>query len=155
MENKKMTKREILNAAIAFISAREEAKVIVNGVAVDIKEPFVAYANNEIANLDKKASKAANYQSKTQKDNEALKATIVEILGKQDTAKTVSELIKENAELASFSNQKISALLSQLVSVGEVEKTVDKKKSYFSLAEADEDEDDIDGEDADTADETD
>ena len=34
-----------------------------------------------------------------------------------------------------FSNQKLSALLKKLVDAGRVIKTVDKKKSYFSVAE--------------------
>ena len=35
--------------------------------------------------------------------------------------------------MANYSNQKLSALLKQLVKENRVVKTVDKKKSYFSI----------------------
>jgi hypothetical protein len=37
--------------------------------------------------------------------------------------------------LGGLSNQRVSALLRQLVESGEVVKTIDKKKSYFAVAE--------------------
>ena len=48
---------------------------------------------------------------------------------------TVSDIEKNSEELAEYSNQKLSALVKQLVDNGEVTKTVDKKKSYFEVAE--------------------
>ena len=39
-------------------------------------------------------------------------------------------------ELSALSNQKVSALVRQLVESGDVVKTTDKKKSIFSLAES-------------------
>jgi len=36
--------------------------------------------------------------------------------------------------MANYSNQKLSALLKQLVESNQVVKTVDKKKSYFTVA---------------------
>ena len=38
-------------------------------------------------------------------------------------------------EFSEYSNQKLSALVKQLVDNGEILKTVDKKKSYFEVAE--------------------
>ena len=35
--------------------------------------------------------------------------------------------------MAAYSNQKLSALLRMLVNAGRIVKTVDKKKSYFSV----------------------
>ena len=46
---------------------------------------------------------------------------------------TVTELIKEVAECNELTNQRVSALLRQLISEGKVVKTVDKRKSYFQL----------------------
>ena len=54
---------------------------------------------------------------------------------------TVTELLSKNEVLSTLTNQKVSALLRQMISEGTVAKTVDKKKSYFSLAEVDEVED--------------
>ena len=48
---------------------------------------------------------------------------------------TISDIQKNSEELAEYSNQKLSALVKQLVDNGEVTKTVDKKKSYFEVVE--------------------
>ena len=48
---------------------------------------------------------------------------------------TVTELIKEIPECAELTNQRVSALLRQMIADGTVIKTVDKRKSYFQLAE--------------------
>ncbi len=68
----------------------------------------------------------------TQKANVEVKDTIAEVLGELDKAVTVTELIADE-RLAGFTNQKISALLRQMVEGGLVEKTIDKKKAYFKL----------------------
>ena len=46
---------------------------------------------------------------------------------------TSTELQELDSEMANYSNQKLSALLKQLVEENRVVKTVDKKKSYFSI----------------------
>ena len=43
--------------------------------------------------------------------------------------------MKADERMAEYSNQKLSALLKKLVEAGKVTKVVDKKKSYFSLAD--------------------
>ena len=69
-----------------------------------------------------------------QKKNEALKETILEILTRYEEPKQVKELIAENEELASYTGQKISALITQLVKAEKVVKVIDKKASKFQLA---------------------
>jgi predicted transcriptional regulator len=49
---------------------------------------------------------------------------------------TVTEIIKEIPECAELTNQRVSALLRQLVDRGEVVRTEDKRKAYFSLPKA-------------------
>ena len=46
---------------------------------------------------------------------------------------TVTELQEANEDMANYSNQKLSALLRMLVNAGRIVKTIDKKKSYFSV----------------------
>ena len=46
---------------------------------------------------------------------------------------TVSELIKEIPACAELTNQRVSALLRQMIADGTVSKTVDKRKSYFQI----------------------
>ena len=69
-----------------------------------------------------------------QKKNEGLKETILEVLTRYEEPKQIKELIAENEELASYTGQKISALITQLVKAEKVIKVVDKKASKFQLA---------------------
>lgn len=119
MENEKMTKKEVF----AYIAE-----------AMADNEMVVDFCNHEIELLERKASKGSG-QTKTQKENEDLKVKIVSALREIGKAVTITDLQKENAEMAEYSNQKISALLRQLVDSNEVVKVTDKKKSYFSVSE--------------------
>ena len=69
-----------------------------------------------------------------QKKNEGLKETILEVLTRYEEPKQIKELIAENEELASYTGQKISALITQLLKVEKVVKVVDKNVSKFQLA---------------------
>mgnify|MGYP003476065849 FL=1 len=46
---------------------------------------------------------------------------------------TITEIQTSNEDLKELSNQKISALLKQLVDTDLVERIVDKKKTYFQI----------------------
>lgn len=93
---------------------------------------MVAFIDHEIELLDKKASNKK--ATKTQEANIGIKSTILAVL---EGAKpmTVTEMQGASAELGELSNQKVSALVRQLVEAGKVVKTIDKKVSRFSLAE--------------------
>ena len=69
-----------------------------------------------------------------QKKNEGLKEIILEVLTRYEEPKQVKELIAENEELSSYTGQKISALITQLVKAEKVIKVVDKKASKFQIA---------------------
>ena len=69
-----------------------------------------------------------------QKKNEILKETILEILTRYEEPKQVKDLISENEELANYTGQKISALMTQLVKAEKVVKVIDKKASKFQIA---------------------
>lgn len=94
-------------------------------------QDVINFVNHEIELLDRKHSKTS--QTKTQKENELIKESIVKVLTEIDRPVTITELQNESAEMEVYSNQKLSALLKQLVQSGIVTKTVDKKKSYFSV----------------------
>ena len=93
---------------------------------------MVAFIDHEIELLDKKASNKK--ATKTQEANIGIKSTILAVL---EGAKpmTVTEMQGASAELGELSNQKVSALVRQLVEAGEVVKTIDKKVSRFSLSD--------------------
>ena len=62
-------------------------------------------------------------------------AQLLEALAEFDKPVTVSEFMKESShEVATLSNQKLSAILKKLVDSEKVIRTVEKKKSFFSLA---------------------
>ena len=95
---------------------------------------LVKFCEHEIDLLNKKASTSG--QSKTQAENEKIKVVIAEELTRIARAVTISELQKESTELENFSNQKLSALLKQMVENDKtVTKIIDKKKSLFTIAE--------------------
>lgn len=117
MANKK-TKRDL------FLEVRE----VVAG-----NEELVAFVDHELELLDKKASTKS---TKVNDEQIALMDKIINALNEIGRSATISELQKENAEMAEYSNQKLSAMLKKLVDNKQVTKMVDKKKSYFMIAEA-------------------
>lgn len=117
MTNKK-TKRDL------FLEVRE----VVAG-----NEELVAFVDHELELLDKKASTKS---TKVNDEQVSLMEKIVNVLNEIGRSVTISELQKENAEMAEYSNQKLSAMLKKLVDNKQVTKMVDKKKSYFMIAEA-------------------
>lgn len=91
---------------------------------------LVEFAQHEIDLLDKKAS--SKVTTKTQKENEGIKEVIKNFLNNTPNEMfTITQLQEKIADLADYSNQKVSALVNQLYKANEVDKVVDKKKSYF------------------------
>ena len=115
------------------ITKREVIKMMMNEEVVKTNPTYVAYLENELALLDKKAQNKK--ATKTQEQNIGIKATILKALATIGSG-TVTDIQNGNEELSALSNQKVSALVRQLVESGEVVKTVDKKKSIFSLAKS-------------------
>lgn len=76
--------------------------------------------------------------TKEQQANEKIKEVILEILKKCTEPKAIKELQAENKALIGvekYSNQKISALMKQLISVGLVERVEEKKVAKFKIIE--------------------
>ena len=115
------------------ITKREVIKMMMNEEVVKANPTYVAYLENELALLDKKAQNKK--ATKTQEQNKSIKATILKVLATIGSG-TVTDIQNGNEELSTLSNQKVSALVRQLVESGEVVKTVDKKKSIFSLTKS-------------------
>ena len=115
------------------ITKREVIGMMMKEEVVKANPTYVAYLENELALLDKKAQNKK--ATKTQEQNVGIKATILEVLATIGSG-TVTDIQNGNEELSALSNQKVSALIRQLVESGEVVRTTDKKKSIFSLAES-------------------
>ena len=86
---------------------REFFKAVINSVE---NEELKAFAQAEIDKLDKKNEKRKNTQTKTQKDNEGIKNSIVALL--EEKGSMVASVI---ATELNISTQKASALCKQLV----------------------------------------
>ena len=115
------------------ITKREVIGMMMKEEVVKANPTYVAYLENELALLDKKAQNKK--ATKTQEQNVGIKTTILEVLATIGSG-TVTDIQNGNEELSALSNQKVSALVRQLVESGEVVKTTDKKKSIFSLAKS-------------------
>ena len=114
----KMTQRDYFNEVIALAKAND-------------RNDLVEFAEGRIAVLDKKASNKK--PTKTQEENVAIKNEIANVL--TNDGATVTEIQSKSEMLGGLSNQRVSALLRQMIADGTVVKSVDKKKSYFALAE--------------------
>ena len=108
------TKREYFN----------ELKTIVSG-----DENLVAFIDHEIELLDKKNS-AERKPTKNQIENEKIKDYILAHLVKP---MTVSEMLKDflTDYPVELSNQRVTAIVKQLVEDNALVRTVDKRKAYF------------------------
>jgi predicted transcriptional regulator len=113
----KVTKKDNFNAIVEVL---EKAG----------KPELVTVMKHEIELLEKKNSYKSSKPTKAQTENEGIKSQIMEVLSAEPNRLfTATEVVKAvNPEL---SNQRVSALLRQLVEAGSVAKTIDKRKSYF------------------------
>jgi hypothetical protein len=114
----KITKREVINSMLA-------------NEVIASNETYVAYLQNELALLDKKAQKKGKSDEELA-ELSRLKSVVTETLATVGKG-TVSEIQKANSELAELSNQKVTSLLKSLIEEGMVVKTVEGRKSIFSL----------------------
>ena len=128
MATVKVTKKDYFNALRNLVVDTE----------VENKTALIDFIDNELALLAKKANSAKSKPSKAQAENEGIKTAIIAVLNEAEKALTITEFQTAYPEFAEYSNQKMSALFKQLVDAGAVEKTVVKKKSYFSVAVSDE-----------------
>ena len=100
---------------------------------VSDRTDLVDFINHEIELLNKKAS--IKTPSKTQIENENIKNVIINVLANGNKPMTITEIQENDNTLATLSNQKVSALLTQLVKDNKVVRTVDKKRAYFTISE--------------------
>lgn len=112
---KKMTKREMF----------EQIKR-----NYDLTQAEVDFIDHELELLAKKNS-ADKKPTKVQVENEGIKSEILEGM-EVGKAYTITDLIKEVPAIAELSNQRVSALVRQLVADGSVVRTEEKRKAYFT-----------------------
>lgn len=122
MEKMKRTKRTMYEEIMNMAKGEE---VVVTG------EEIIAFCEHEIELLNKKRS-GSGKPTKTQVENEKIKAVIKDVLEAGGEPMTISEMQKTE-ELGAYSNQKLSALCNKMVKDEEIQKKTIKKKSYFAV----------------------
>lgn len=115
MATTKTTKREYIARILTYVH--------------DEDKPYLL---NELALLDKKST-AEKKPTAVQVANEGIKAEIAEGMT-ANTLYTVTDIQKGIPACAELSNQRVSALLRQMVEAGVIVRAEDKRKAYFSLA---------------------
>ena len=135
MANTKMTQVSALEIAVEVIEN------IIDGTPVNPATFNLPEVAEKLSGMAEKLAEKRSTPSKADKEksaeHQAIADEIVLVLSTEETVTngmTVSEMQKASEKLAGYSNQKISAILRKMVDSGAVVKTVDKKKSYFSIA---------------------
>ena len=119
---KKLTKRDHFNALLAIPT-------------VASNPTLVEFIENELDLLSRKNSKPSGKQTEKQEANDVLKQAMLDYLANDGGQHTVTDFIKNVPECAGLSQQKITALVRQMVEDGKMEKVIEKRVSYFKLAE--------------------
>lgn len=111
------------------ITKRERFESLLNMAEVQADPGMVEFINHELELLTKKNS-SEKKPTAQQVANEAIKQAIVD--GMEDgRLYTITELQKSIPACAELSNQRVSALVRQMVGVT-IDRTEDKRKAYFS-----------------------
>ena len=116
---KKMTKKDYFNELLTIKEVAENEKL-------------VAFIEHELELLAKKNS-AEKKPTAQQVANDAVKTAIIDGM-ERNRLYTVTEVIKSIPECADMTNQRVSALLRQMVDAGTIVRTEEKRKAYFQLA---------------------
>ena len=125
-KEKKLTKKEVLLGIRTFI----------NGEDTDVTlEDMVDYIDTTLAQLDKKAEKAAERAAKNKAEGDELRAKVLALV--TDTPQTADEITASLGD-AEVSKAKVVARLTQLVKTEVVKKEEtkigDSRKMVYSLA---------------------
>lgn len=116
------------------VTKKENFEKIIGVLKTQGFDELVQVMQHEIELLDKK--KANGKMTKTQEQNEDIKAIILDTLRDSDTPLSITELLNKNTELNKIvggSNQKASALMTQLKNADLVVRTTQGKKAVFSI----------------------
>ena len=114
------------------ITKREKFEMLMALSEVQANPVLSEFIERELELLAKKNS-AEKKPTEKQTENAGIKDIIVEVLTDEENGMTISAMQKKCADLAEYSNQKISALVRQMILDGIVEKIEEKGKAYFRL----------------------
>lgn len=111
------------------LTKREKFEMLKGMTEVKANPMLTEFIDHELELLAKKNA-SEKKPTAQQVANEGLKQTIMDVLTENGGLMTITDIQKASAELAELSNQRISALVRQMVGVS-VERVEDKRKAYF------------------------
>ncbi len=117
MATEKMTYAKALDVAITAVSEGE------------VRDKLIALK----ASIEKKNS-AERKPTATQTANEGYKSAILSAM-ESGKGYTITDLLKAVPEIAELTNQRVSAIVRQMVEAGEVSREEIKRKAYFTKVE--------------------
>ena len=110
-----LTKKDLFNRVLATLTDAE----------------LIAFIEHEIELLDRKAG--SGKMTATQVANEKLKGDIIEFM-EDGATRSIADIMAGVETLNGLTNQKVSALMKQLVDAGAMIRTEEKRKSFFTKA---------------------
>ena len=109
----------------------KQYEAIIGKVKSILSDEEIKFLEERKAQHEKK--NASRKPTKTQEENEVIKANLLESMV-NSKAYTITDLIKSIPAVADFTNQRVSALVRQLVVDNKVVRTEEKGKAYFTKA---------------------
>ena len=117
-------------------TTKKENFMVIIGILEELgRTDLVEVMQHEVELLDKK--KASGKLTKTQEANEDIKTVILNVLTEVKKPLSITELLntsKQLNDLTAGSNQKLSALMTQLKNANKVIRTTEGKKAVFTIA---------------------
>ena len=115
MAEKKITKREMYEKIKARLTDKAE----------------IAFIDHELELLAKKNASKSSKPTKRQAENEGIKDAILEAM-EDNVGYQVGSIVKLVAEVADLSNQRVSALMKQLLADEKVKREEIKRVAYYT-----------------------
>lgn len=113
----------------------EALEMVLEVQEVKENETLVEKLTTLLEQMSKKGSGKSASEKAKQEENNSIKIEILDTLGdSEESAKAIKELQAENETLGSYTNQKLSALIRQLVAEGEVVRIEEKRVAKFYLS---------------------
>lgn len=122
----RITKAVKFNAILCAL----QSKPLPHGLTIADLEDFILHETGLLA----KKNSSDKKPTKTQVENEATKAVVLSAVATAGRPVTISDIQGLSVELGEMSNQKVSALVRQLVADGALVRIEDKRKAYFAIA---------------------
>ena len=121
-----------MKVEVDFMTKIEMLEAILEEPAIRSNAEYVDFLEKEIATLKTRQAIAKKRTSDKQATLEPVRKAIVDFLQADGRELRIGDLKESIPELAAFSTQKISAMLTQLVNNGDVIRTYEKRIAYFA-----------------------